>query len=60
MGETIFLFREEFFANLALFDLAAFSKLTWRSVVADRKARENAADDEKPQSKAISVRLWSE
>src|SRR5580692_2072608 len=33
-GETIFLFREEFFANLALFDLAAFSKLTWRSVVA--------------------------
>ena len=33
-GETIFLFREEFFANLALFDLAAFSKLTRRSVVA--------------------------
>src|ERR1700728_4979842 len=31
--ETIFLFREEFFANLALFDLAAFSKLTGRSVV---------------------------
>src|ERR1700740_162266 len=32
-GETIFVFREEFFANLALFDLAAFSKLTGRSVV---------------------------
>src|ERR1043166_2013906 len=32
--EKIFLSREEFFANLALFDLAAFSKLTWRSVVA--------------------------
>src|SRR5262249_54907718 len=33
-GEKIFLCREEFFANLALFDLAAaFSKLTWRSVV---------------------------
>src|ERR1700722_16033780 len=31
--ETISLFREEFFANLALLDLAAFSKLTWRSVV---------------------------
>jgi len=26
----------------------------------DRKARENVADDEKPQSKAISVTLWSE
>src|ERR1700722_4313361 len=33
-GETIFIFREEFFANLALFDLAAFSKLTWRCIVA--------------------------
>ena len=33
-GEKIFLSREEFFANLALFDLAAFSKLTWRSAVA--------------------------
>src|ERR1700693_5341804 len=32
-AETIFVFREEFFANLALFDLAAFSKLTGRSVV---------------------------
>src|SRR5208282_2782188 len=32
-GETIFVFREEFFANLALFDLAALSKLTGRSVV---------------------------
>src|SRR6202034_3892408 len=32
-GETIFVFREEFFANLALFDFAAFSKLTGRSVV---------------------------
>src|SRR3984893_8158693 len=32
--ETICIFREEFFANLALFDLAAFSKLTWRSIVA--------------------------
>src|SRR5882724_5040866 len=28
--EKIFLSREEFFANLALFDVAAFSKLTWR------------------------------
>src|SRR5215475_12102894 len=33
-GEKIFLPREEFFANLGFFDLAAFSKLTWRSVVA--------------------------
>ncbi len=33
-GEKIFLSREEFFANLAFFDLAAFSKLTWRSVIA--------------------------
>src|SRR5215510_3568335 len=33
-GENIFLFREEFFADLAFFDLAAFSKLTWRSIVA--------------------------
>src|ERR1700758_2928337 len=33
-GETICIFREEFFANLALLDLAAFSKLTWRSIVA--------------------------
>ena len=33
-GDTIFIFREECFANLALFDLAAFSKLTWRSIVA--------------------------
>src|SRR5215469_2242427 len=33
-AETIFVFREEFFANLALFDFAAFSKLTWRGVVA--------------------------
>src|SRR5215475_351261 len=32
--EKIFLTREEFFANLAFFDLAAFSKLTRRSVVA--------------------------
>src|ERR1700693_6319249 len=32
--ETIFVFRKEFFANLALFDFAASSKLTWRSVVA--------------------------
>src|SRR3984957_7842125 len=32
--ETLFLFREEFFANLAVFDLAAFSKLAWRSIVA--------------------------
>src|SRR5579872_7032765 len=32
--ETIFVFRKEFFANLALFDLAALSKLTWRRVVA--------------------------
>src|SRR5262245_26532865 len=32
--EKIFLSREEFFANLAFFDLAAFSKLTWRSAVA--------------------------
>src|SRR5262245_36572264 len=33
-GEQISFGREEFFANLALFDLAAaFSKLTWRSVV---------------------------
>src|SRR5262244_1579916 len=32
-GEKIFLPREEFFANLALFDLAAFSKLPWRRVV---------------------------
>src|SRR5690242_2874569 len=32
-GKKIFLSREEFFANLALFDLAAFSKLTWRSAV---------------------------
>src|SRR5215467_2408924 len=31
--ETICVLREEFFANLALFDLAAFSKLTWRSIV---------------------------
>src|SRR5215471_3943434 len=31
--EKIFLCREEFFANLAFLDLAAFSKLTWRSVV---------------------------
>lgn len=28
-GERIFLSREEFFANLALLDLAGFSKLTW-------------------------------
>src|SRR5215467_383242 len=33
-GETIFILWEEFFANLAVFDLATFSKLTWRSVVA--------------------------
>src|SRR5262245_38343606 len=33
-GEKIFLCGKEFFANLAFFDLAAFSKLTWRSVVA--------------------------
>src|SRR5215470_5135616 len=33
-GEKIFLSREKFFANLAFFDLAAFSKLTWRSVEA--------------------------
>src|SRR5438270_1399950 len=32
-GDTILIFGEEFFANLALFDLAGFSKLTWRSVV---------------------------
>src|SRR5262245_44148086 len=32
--EKIFLSREEFFANLAFFDLAAFSKLVGRSVVA--------------------------
>ncbi len=32
--DTIFIFRVEFFANLALFDLAAFSKLTGRSIVA--------------------------
>jgi len=32
--ETIYLFREEFFANLALFDLAAFSKPIWRGIVA--------------------------
>src|SRR5208283_3199545 len=30
-GETIFIFREDFFANLALFDLAALSKLSRRS-----------------------------
>src|SRR5271169_1172319 len=33
-GETICIFRVEFFANLALLDLAAFSKLTWRCIVA--------------------------
>src|ERR1043165_153075 len=33
-GEIIFVRRKEFFANLALFDLAAFSKLTRRSIVA--------------------------
>src|SRR5271163_1896111 len=33
-GETIFVLREEFFANLALFDFAAFPKLAWRSIVA--------------------------
>src|SRR5579863_9672482 len=32
--ETICIFREEFFANLAFFDLAVFSKLTWRSIIA--------------------------
>jgi len=32
--QKIFPCREEFFANLALFDLAVFSKVTWRSVVA--------------------------
>src|ERR1700677_827774 len=32
--KTIFIFREEFFANLALFDLATFSKLAGRSVIA--------------------------
>src|SRR5215469_9428127 len=33
-GQKIFLCRVEFFANLAVFDLAASSKLSWRSVVA--------------------------
>src|SRR5215831_9290552 len=32
-GKIVVLVIEEFFANLALFDLAAFSKLAWRSVV---------------------------
>src|SRR5262245_45774689 len=32
--QKIFLCGEQFFANLAFFDLATFSKLTWRSVVA--------------------------
>src|SRR5277367_3414063 len=32
-GETIFVLREEFFANLALFDFATFSELSRRSVI---------------------------
>jgi len=41
-GEKILLSREEFFANLALFDLAAFSKPAGRSVVARAEgARKN-------------------
>ncbi len=32
--KTIFVFGEEFFANLALFDLTAFAKLAGRSIVA--------------------------
>ena len=37
-GQNIFLSGGEVFANLALFDFAAFSKLTWRSVVAGSEA----------------------
>ena len=33
-GKNIFLPGAEFFANLAIFDLAGFSKLTWRGLVA--------------------------